>query len=162
MRKKQDNAFKTNEQKASMRITINSAMMGALFFMLTFILANGYEKFNFLVITQLFLAIPLLFVSVLAYSKIAYWKESKVWDLYGWITSNLGNIILLNAIGLMVIKISKGLSATYFVLTLFLMVIYSTINIVYAPFMTKQKLFKLLFFFVVMFIGGVLPLILAW
>ncbi len=145
-----------------MRITINSTMMGALFFILTFLLAYGYEKFNFLVISQLVLAIPLLFVSILAYSKIAYWKETKAWDAYGWVTSNLGTNILLNAIGLMIISISKWLSATYFILTLVLMVIYSTINIVYAPQMTAQKLFKLLFFFLVMFFGGLLPLLLTW
>jgi hypothetical protein len=162
MRKKQDNAFQTNAQKATMRITINSTMMGALFVMLSFILAIGYEKFNFLVISQLVLAIPLMFVSILAYSKIAYWKDAKAWDIFGWVTSNLGTIILLNSIGLMIVMISKGLSATYFGLTLSLMVIYSAINITYASFMTKQKLFKLLFFFLAMFLGGILPLLLVW
>ncbi len=158
MRKKQEDAFQVNAKKAAMRITINSTMIGALFFVLTFILASGYERFSFLVISQLVLAIPLLFVSILAYSKIAYWEEAQTWDLYGWVTSNLGNDILLNAIGLMIAGVSVPLAVVYFSLTLLLMVIYSAINIKYTPSIARQKLFKLLFFFSVMFVGGILPL----
>ncbi|MFA5993631.1 MAG: hypothetical protein WC823_01580 [Parcubacteria group bacterium] len=51
MRKRQEDAFQVNAKKAAMRITINSTMIGALFFVLTFILASGYERFSFLVIS---------------------------------------------------------------------------------------------------------------
>jgi hypothetical protein len=129
-----------------------------LFFVLTFILTSGYKQFNFLVVSQLVLAIPLLFVSILAYSKIAYWKEATIWDAYGWIISNLGNNILLNAIGLMIAGVSMRLAAAYFSLLLFLMIIYSAVNIKYSPALIRQKLFKLLFFFLIIFLGGILPL----
>ncbi|MFA5993630.1 MAG: hypothetical protein WC823_01575 [Parcubacteria group bacterium] len=77
---------------------------------------------------------------------------------YGWVTSNLGNDILLNSIGLMIAGVSVALAVVYFSLTLLLMVIYSAINIKYTPSIARQKLFKLLFFFSVMFVGGILPL----
>lgn len=158
MKKKEEDAFKINSQKAGVRISINSTMIGVLFFVLTFIMTNNYQQFNFFVIVQLILAIPLLFVSILAYSKIAYWKETRLWDTFGWITSNLGNDILLNAIGLMSALISKSLAIAYFSLILFLMLIYSILNIKLAPFMFKQKAYKFLFFFLVVFFGGILPL----
>ncbi|MFA6428785.1 MAG: hypothetical protein WCW02_04585 [Candidatus Buchananbacteria bacterium] len=160
---KRKSAFDINPHKANMKITINSAMIGVLFFMLTFILASGQTKFNFLVLAQLVLAIPLLYVSTLTYSKIAYWQEFEAWDFFGWMISNLGNTIVLNAIGLMVASISRGLALTYFLLIILLMSIYSIINISYmaeTSHIKSSRFFKLVFFLVVLLVGGLVPFLL--
>lgn len=149
--------FYTNPHKATLRISINSAMIGALFFVLTFILSFGQNKFHFFVLAQLVLAIPLLYVSTLTYSKVAYWKQTKLWDAFGWIVTYIGNTILLNAIGLMVASISKNLALTYFILTIVLMIVYSSINIIYSPKTFQRKIFKFLFFLIIILLGGIIP-----
>jgi len=158
MKKENSLVFKANPEKASTRIGINSFMMGSLFFILTLIWVVSPEKFNVVIVVQLVLAIPLLFVSSLAYSKIAYRKETKLWDIFGWFTNNLGSIFVLNSVGLMAASFSRNISFLYFGLTLSLMLVYSLINIIYEPHTFKEKLFKFLFFLVVLLFGGVLPL----
>ena len=157
---KNGKAFETNPQKAVQKIAINSTMIGALFITLTFILTYGHEKFHPLAPAQLICAIPLLFVSTLTYSKIGYWKDTRAWEIFGWIISNTGNIILLNAIGLMILNISAALSFAYFGLLILLMSIYSGINIAYVPkAVVGQKILKWLFFITLVFFGGILPII---
>ena len=153
------NPFQVNPHKATMRISVNSAMIGALFFVLTFILTVGSNKFDYLVLLQLVLAIPLLYVSVLTYSKIAYLKDNKAWDLFGWIIGYTGNTIVLNAIGLMVASISQNIALLYFITIFILMTIYTLINIYFNNVPTKVRLGKFFFFIFIFLIGGVLPLI---
>lgn len=147
--------------KATMQLSIASAMMGVLFFVLTLILATGSDKFNFIALAQLVLAVPMLYMASLGHSKTAYRKDEKHWHTFAWFTSNSGNIMILNAIGLMVMTVSRNLSATYFLLIIALMVIYSLINIYYNPAFRQQKVYKLTFFMVLVFFGGILPLLLS-
>ena len=150
--------FETNSSKASAKVTINSFMMGSLFFILTLIWTLNPYKFGVLIVAQIVLAIPMLFVSSLAYAKIGYWKKVKLWDALGWFTNNLGSIFILNAVGLMTGEVYKNLAASYFILLIVLMAIYSTINVVYKPNTLKEKIFKFAFFVFVITLGGLLPL----
>jgi len=134
-------------------------MMGSVFFIFTLIWTISPGKFSPLVIFQLLFSIPLLFVSSLAYSKIAYWKETKLWDSFGWFTNNIANIFLLNVVGLMVSQMFKSMAVYYFGTLIGLMFIYSTINIIYAPSSLKQKLFKFLFTVIIIVFGGLLPVL---
>lgn len=149
--------FETNPGKAANRIAINSFMMGSLFFMFTLIWTLNPRGFSNIIIIQLVMAIPLLFVSSLAYSKIAYWKETKLWDILGWFTNNTANIFLLNVVGLMISQLLRELALYYFSLNLILMLIYSTINVIYQPKSLGEKIFKYLYFVIVMFFGGIRP-----
>lgn len=157
---KKESLFRANPEKASARIRINSFMMGCLFFTLAFIFSLSPQKYHAIVIAQLILAVPLLFVASLAYAKIGYWKETKMWDIFGWYTNNIGHIFILNAFGLMTATIFKNISFLYFGLTILLMLIYSAINVIYKPYTFGEKLYKFLFFLGVLFLGGILPLLL--
>ena len=149
--------FEIQPQKAVMRLNINSAMIGVIFFMLTFILSIGKQASNHLVIAELIIAVPLLYVSVLAYSKAAYWKENQLWDVFAWLTGNLGNNIVLDAVGLMVVSISVLISLAYYIMLIFLMAVYSIINCKYNPKHIRQKILKLGFFLAIIILGGILP-----
>lgn len=155
----EESIFETNPHKANARISINSFMMGSLFFMLTLIWALSPEKFSFFIIAQLILAIPMLFVSSLAYSKIAYYKENKAWDWLGWITNNLGTIPVLNVVGLMTATLSIKLAYFYFGIITLLMVAYTIINIYYRPKNYLEKILKFLVFLAIALFGGIYPLI---
>lgn len=150
--------FKTNPGKAAGKVSINSFMMGNLFFILTLIWTLSPEKFSSVLILQLVLAIPLLFVSSLAYAKVAYWQETKLWDRLGWITNHFGSVFILNVVGLIAATFSRDLAFIYFGLSLFLMFVYSLINVIYKPSALGEKIIKFLLFVAVMFVGGVLPL----
>lgn len=151
--------FLTNPQKASTRVTINSFMMGSLFFIFTLIWTLNPERFSIFIISQIVLAIPLLFVSSLAYSKIGYWKDVKAWEALGWFTNNVGNIFILNAVGLMTARVDRMLAIAYFALMIILMTVYSSINIYYRRWAMRQKLLKFGYFLFVMLLGGLIPLL---
>ena len=148
--------FQTNPQKSVNKVTINSFMMGSLFFVLTLIITLGQAKFSPVIIFQLFLAIPLLYVSSLAYSKVGYWQETFEWDVLGWFTNTTGNLFVINAIGLLALEFSKNLAFTYFTLFCVLMIIYTMINVRQNKKILREKLFKLFFLLVVVFFGGIM------
>lgn len=148
--------FKTNPQKSANKVTINSFMMGSLFFVLTLIITLGSNKFSHAIIFQLFLAVPLLYVSSLAYSKIGYWKETYEWDTLGWFTNTTGNLFIINAIGLLALQFSLILSCIYFSLFCLLMIVYTFINIRQNKKIFHEKIFKLIFLLIIVFFGGIL------
>lgn len=148
--------FRTNPHKSANKVTINSIMMGSLFFVLTLIITLDPNKFSPLIVSQLFLAIPVLYVSSLAYSKIGYWKETYEWNALGWFTNTIGNLFVVNAIGLLAAKFSATLSYIYFFLFCLLMAIYTLINIKHNQKIWPQKIFKLIFLLIIIFFGGIL------
>ncbi len=156
---KKENMFVTNPEKANAKITINSFMMGSLFVMLTFMFSIDPHRFGQFIIAELVLAIPLLYVSSLAYSKVGYHKEIRLWDNLGWFTNNLGNLFVLNVMGLITAIFFRTLALSYFGLLITLMAIYSGINFAYHPTRKRQKLFKFLFLVAIVFLGGILPIL---
>jgi hypothetical protein len=150
--------FSTNPQKSANKVTINSFMMGSLFFVLTLIITLDPNRFSELVIFQLVLAIPLLYVASLAYSKIGYWKDTYVWDVFGWFTNTTGNLFVLNAIGLVAAKFNSNLAYGYFSLFTILMIVYTAINIKGNPHSWAQKVFKLIYLLVIIGYGGFLAI----
>jgi len=148
--------FQTNPHKSANKVVINSFMMGALFFILTIILTLSPEKFPNLVTYQIVLAIPLLYVSSLAYAKISYSKDTELWDALGWYTSNLGNIFVFNAIGLLANQFSRSLALDYFLLFIALMTIYTGINIKLNPATWFERAYKFLFLILIMILGGLM------
>lgn len=157
---KKERAFQTNPQKAQTKININSIMIGILFFILTVIIGSGVEKFNTYALAQLIIAIPLLHVSTLAYTKIANWKDTQLWEIFGWTIGNLGSVLLINSIGLVASNISQKLAYIYFFLFIVLMLLYSIINVIYSKKEEiKERVFKFLFFVAVIIFGGIIPLL---
>jgi hypothetical protein len=58
----------------------------------------------------------------------------------------------------MTIPVNRTITFLYFFLMIALMLIYSIINIVYNPNEKGEKIFKFLFFLIVVIAGGLLPL----
>jgi len=150
--------FQTNQNKASSKVTINSFMMGSLFFILTLIWTLSPSRFSIFIVAQIVFAIPMLFVSSLAYAKIGHWEKVELWDVLGWYTNNIGSIFILNAVGLMTAQFYRNIAIIYFAILVILMAIYSTINVVYRPKTRNEKLYKFVFFVFVLALGGILPL----
>ncbi len=148
--------FKTNPQKSANKITINGFMVGSLFLILTLIITLDPQKFSPAIIYQLFLAIPLLYVSSLAYSKIGYYEKTFAWDMLGWFTNTVGNLFVINSIGLLALKFSHTLSVLYFSLFCTLMILYTLINVRQNKKVFHEKIFKLAFLLVIVFLGGIM------
>src|SRR3989344_4688002 len=125
---KKENIFSTNPEKASARVAINGVMLASIFVMLAVVFLD-LDKFNHWAVVQMVLAIPFLYVSSLAYSKLGYWKETKLWDAFGYFSNTLGNIFLINAVGLFALTLSFLFSIFYFLITIARLFIYSSINI---------------------------------
>lgn len=151
--------IKHNPDKSISRVTINSTMMSGLFFILTLVMTLGPQKFNIYVIAQLVLAIPLLFISSLAYAKVGYRKEHYLFDKLAWLTTTVGNNFILNVAGLMTATFYKNLSILYFGIVTLLITVYYIINIYYKRESLSEELLKLIIIFIILFLGGILPLI---
>jgi len=151
--------FKVNPEKAAARVNVDSIMMGCLFFVFTLIWTFNPKSFSPIFVAQLAFAIPLLFVSSLAYAKVSYRKENKYWDHLGWYSNTIGNAFVLNVIGVLVFKNYPLISFSYFGLIFVLMLIYTIINIVTNPLRIGEKIFKFLFLIALIFSFGVMPII---
>ena len=156
--RKEKNIFTTIPEKSSARVAINGVMLASVFVMLAVIFLE-LDKFNHIAVIQMILSIPLLYVSSLAYSKLGYWKETKRWDMFGYFTNTLGNLFLINAIGILASKISFMVSFIYFGVIVLLLFMYSYINVSHTK-RIGPKLFKFIFSLVILFLGGILPLLL--
>ncbi len=148
-----------NPEKSASKVAINSFMIASLFIILTLIFTLGLEKFSPSVIWELVLAVPLLFVSSLAYAKVGYHKKHQLFDNFGWFASTLGNNFMLNVIGLMSAISSKLLGFVYFGVLFFTIFIYYGIKTYYQPSQIKISILKLLFILIILILGGVYPLI---
>lgn len=157
MKTKKGFIFETNPQKANSKVTINSFMMGGLFFILTLIWTLNPTKFSIFAIAQIVFAIPFLFVSSLAYSKIGYWEKTEAWNTLGWFTNNIGNIFIINVVGLITKTVSQNITFVYFVLVIILMSVYSVINVAYDRTTLREKIFKFVFFIFFLIVGGIIP-----
>ena len=155
--KKEENLFSTNPEKAAARVAINGVMLASIFVMLAVVFLD-LERFNKVAVMQMVLSIPCLFISSLAYSKLGYWKETRLWDIFGYLTNTFGNLFMINAIGLLAAAISIAFSWVYFGITLLLLLFYSLVNIFYTKAFGK-KIFKFLFSLAIIVIGGIFPLI---
>ena len=146
-------------EKAATRVSINAFMMGNLFFILTLIWTLSPEKFSLVIITQLVFGIPLFLVSSLCYAKVGYWPRHEAWDRFGWLTNTIGNICVLNIIGLMTATFFKNLAFMYFGLIILLIGIYYVINVAYKPYTLNERIWKFILFLALLFIGGIYPLL---
>jgi hypothetical protein len=133
--------------------------MDNLFFILTLIWTLSPDKFSKFIIYQLVLGIPLLFISSLAYAKLGYWKDILTWDKFAWTTNTIGNIFVINIVGLIAATFDKTLGFIYFGVVIFLIAFYYGINIRLAPHTTWARVRKFIFFIIILILGGILPLL---
>lgn len=152
--------FGTNPEKAASKVAINSFMAGGLFVVFTLIWTLSPKQFSELIILQLVLSIPLLFVSSLAYTKIGYQKDVMLWDNLAWHTNSIGNAFILNIIGLLVSTEYPYIAILYFTVITILFIIYTAINISLHPHFVWQKIYKFGFFMFLVILLGILPLFL--
>lgn len=117
--------------KASGRIAINTRLIGVTFasFFLT-LNFRGELLQHTMVLLQLVVAIPVLFTSTLAYSKVSYRSDVVRWNRLGWVTFAVGYSFLINVVGIIIgLTAGKALSATFFAACWLLALIYSAVDI---------------------------------
>ena len=85
-------------------------------------------------------------------------ENIKYWDTLGWFTNTTGNLFVMNAIGLLTARFDPVLAHVYFYLFIILMIIYTFFNIKNNRGALYQKLFKLFFLLLIIFLGGILIL----
>ncbi len=147
-----------NPEKAASRVAINGVMLASLFVVLTIIFLDP-KKFDAFATAQLVLAIPFLYVSSLAYSKIGYWEKTRLWNALGYFTNTIGTLLLINAIGVLVSSISVPLAIVYFGIMILLLLIYSLINVLYNRKTLLEKILKFSFSTAILLAGGLFPVL---
>jgi hypothetical protein len=158
--KKECELCERNPEMAEARLHINSFLMGSLFTVLALIWTFSSEKISSVLIVQMVLAIPLILFASLSYAKTGCNGSNQIWYRFGWITNNIGYLLFFNVTGLIVATFSSVMiSFTYFGLILFLSATYYIFNIIAQPGTFKEHFTKLLFYWIVTLLGGILPLL---
>jgi len=148
--------FKTNPQKAASKISINNNLISVCLATFGILWAIAPEKLTLPLIVQFTFAVPLFYVSSIAYAKIAYWDQVKFWDYLGWFTGTTATAFVLNIIAVLIFILGyKEMALAYFFILWSLLVVYTVINIRYNPQAVGVKIFKLLFFILIQLIFGV-------
>jgi hypothetical protein len=151
--------------KGSDRIQINNVLSAACIGILSILLSVADARLSIWVIAQLAVAVPCLVTSSLAYAKMIYRPESEfgVWDTLAWATHSLGYLLVLNAVALLAYVNNHGGAAVIFlVATVVLFVAYSLIDILLKRSRLWEKLWKLLAYLALLFVGAVLPIVAGW
>ena len=152
--------FKENPAKADARLHINSFLLGGIFTVIALLLTLSLDKVNFIMLIELVLSIPLIFFASLSYAKLGYERNHKIWDDFGWITNNMGYLFFLNSTGLIISAFFfKSIAIIYFGLLIMLSSAYYILNIISQPGTVKEHLSKLIFFLVIILLGGILQVI---
>lgn len=151
--------FKTNPHKAASKIEINNTLMAVCLTVFGIIWAFAPERLDNVVLVQFIFAIPLLYISSISYTKIAYWKEVRLWNYFGWFTGTTAKAFVLNIIGVLIFLLGHpGFSIMYFIVTWIFLGIYTLINLHFDPKRLKEKIFKFLYFVLIQFFFGILVL----
>ena len=147
--------FHTNPPKAASKLKVNNALIGVCISVFGIMWTFAPERLNFPILLQFVFAVPLLYVSSISYTKIAYWKQIKLWDYFGWFTGTTGTAFVLNVVGILTFFLGHPRMAfMYFVTIWSLLIIYTLINIRYNKNAIGIKIFKLLYFIIVQLIFG--------
>lgn len=152
-------------KKGSDRIQINNILCAVCVAALSVLLGLSREKLSSWTIGQLALAIPLLVTSSLCYAKVGYRSSDEAgrWDTFGWLGHSIGYAAVLNATGTMLYR-SGFIQVTWMfvgvVLALFLA--YSIVDVHAKRHRLTEKVLKLLFYFALLFVGLVLPILAGW
>lgn len=93
----------SSRTKGENRIQINNFIGAICIGVLAILLDKPEHLVSSWIIAQLAIAVPCLFTSSLAYSKLSYrhLRESRLWDELGWLTHSIGYLSTLNAIAIM-------------------------------------------------------------
>ncbi len=152
--------FQTSAVKAQARTTLTNLLVTLMITIFALAWAFDPSRFTEPILIQIVLTIPLLSVGIMSYSKSIYSRVNGVWDFFGWFCNNTGMILTLNVIGLMLHSLGYDyITGLYFGMTLLLQLVYTMINIYYRPNRFFEKSMKFLFFFALIIIGGILPLL---
>ncbi|MFX1236994.1 MAG: hypothetical protein ACFFAS_11710 [Promethearchaeota archaeon] len=120
-----------NKIKSPLRVAITTMLIGVCFTAFTLIWAFDRDiKFNYLILSQLAIAIPFLINSTIAYTKLAYKaKNAKKWNKFALITYTTGYSLIMNSIGIMIYLANLFIIAVLYFITIWtLEIIYSKIE----------------------------------
>ncbi len=122
--------FKTNPHKANSKVSINNTLIAVCLGVFSIMWALSPERLTSEVLLQFILAIPLLYISSTAYTKVAYHDKVKPWDYFGWFTGTTGTAFVLNIFGVLTFSLGhEAMAICYFIFTWVLLFIYTLTNI---------------------------------
>jgi hypothetical protein len=147
--------FKTNPHKASAKIVINNNLIAVCITVLGIMWAFAPERLGLGLLIQFVFAVPLLYISSISYTKVAYYKDVKQWDYLGWFTGTTATAFVLNIIGVLIFFLGyPTLMLLYFFVTWFLLLIYTIINCHHNKGDKRIRIFKFVFFVLIQAVFG--------
>jgi len=149
------NPFKTNPEKASSKIRINNNLIAVCLTLFGIVWAFAPERLDVEIVMQFIFAVPLLYLSSIAYTKIAYWKEVRLWDYLGWFSGTTGMAFVLNIVGIFTYLLGyEVMMIVYYLVIWGLLLLYTIINIHYDKKVIGIKVFKLAYFILIQLFFG--------
>jgi hypothetical protein len=150
--------------KGENRIHINKFLGAMCIGVLAILLDRPEHKVSSWIIGQLAIAVPRLFTSSLAYSKVCYRdvRELGMWDGLGWLMHSIGYLSTLNAITLMLYAAKyRGIAWLLFLAVVIVFTCYTGMAILADWTRLKEKSFKYISYIVLIGLGCSVPLLLT-
>jgi hypothetical protein len=147
--------------KSNSRLFMNTTLIGVAFtiFALLFSLQSGVLTSSQILTMQLVLSVPFLLTSTLADTKLSYTFHERHWESLAWSCFIVGYCFLLNVVGILVYHLIGFLPAIlFFVVNIALTLAYSAVEISYNPSVVGRRVAKDIFFILLVFILGIVPI----
>ena len=151
--------------KGSDRIQIINILAAVSITILSVLLGLSGQTFSNWMVVQLAASTPLLITASLAYAKTCYrpGREFRLWDRLGWVTLSLGYGLILNMLALLLFTGGYPLATGAFMATvMILFVVYSALDVAARGARLEEKLWKLIFYLVLLGAGSLLPIAAGW
>lgn len=146
------------ESKAASRIALNTSLLSVavgIFFLIVTLRAQLIVPQ--LVAVQLVFPIPLLFTSILSYSKVGYQSKTDRWDTLGWITFIIAYALILDVIGILLGEtVGDTVSLLFFAASWGMTLVYSAVDISYERDHLNERVVKDALFVGIQLVFGVL------
>ena len=152
--------FEIAYRKESNRVVISSALLAICFTLFTFLIAVNPNllKENIFLTLQLVLSIPFFTTSLLVRTKTSYTLHKSKWTNFGFITYILAYTFLINVVGIsLAIFISVYAALIFFISSIVLALVYSSLEIYYDQARFKERILKDAFFVLILVVLGILP-----
>ncbi len=150
-----------SEFRLFINISLFSASIGALFFILT--LRPELLSGTLFLPTQISLAIPFVLSSLFSRARLGFTTKPEIWKGFAFSTFLIGYTFIINSLGILLgLLVGGGIAMLFLMTNIALAVMYSILEVREHPENIGARVLKDLAFILLVFFGGLLPALGIW
>ncbi len=150
-----------SEFRLLINISLFSACIGALFFILT--LRPDILSSTLFLPTQISLAVPFILSSLFSRARLGFTRKPEIWKGFAFATFLIGYTFIINSLGILLgLFVDPRVAMLFLMTNIALAVMYSILEVREHPAEIGSRIFKDLAFILLVLFGGLLPALGIW